>query len=305
MEYREFIIEGKREDYEIFTALLARAGIDTYREESADLLDELEDAQKAWNYVDESVFDLEGDALRFYFYVPEEGDPDGMEEKIRARLKEIGRGKLTVNRVEDTDWANEWKKYYKPLAVGQHLHIVPSWEDYTPNKEDIVITMDPGMAFGSGTHETTWLCMEKLEEYVKEGDILLDIGCGSGILSVTGALLGAKKVIGTDIDPVAMKASKENACRNGVEKYCDFRLGNLMDVVDEKADIIVSNIVAEIIVTFLDDVAYSLRSGGIFISSGIIPEKMKPVTEGLKERGFQILEVSQKGEWVCVVGEKR
>ncbi|MDO5713578.1 MAG: 50S ribosomal protein L11 methyltransferase [Tissierellia bacterium] len=304
MKYQEFIIEGKQSDYNEITLLLSNLGIECYQEESAEILSELDREQKDWNYVDESVFDLKDETLRFYFYISEESDSKEMEKLLRKSLKEKEIGTLMIKEVEDQNWANEWKKHYKPFSVGEHLQIIPSWEEYIPTKDDIVITLDPGMAFGSGTHETTYLCMEKLEKYIEPGDVVLDIGCGSGILSIVSGALGAKKVLGIDIDPVAIKASKENAKLNKVDDICTFQLGNLLDGIYQTSNLIVSNIVAEIIITFIEEVYHNLVLGGIFITSGIIVEKKELVMMKLKDEGFKILEDKTDGEWVVIVAEK-
>lgn len=302
MKYYEFVLESVKDRRSELVDLIEDLGIETFQEESDDLLEDLARDYKNWNYVDESIFDVEGDQYVLTFYVSEVGNHEEIRRVLEERKKELG-FTLRVSLTDDEDWANEWKKYYKPLSVGERLLIVPSWEEVDPKEGDVVVTMDPGMAFGSGTHETTYLCMEKLEQYVQRGDRVFDIGCGSGILSVVASKLGASSVIGVDIDPVAMSASKENAGLNGVTN-CDFRLGNLMDVVTEEADLIVSNIIAEIILSFLGDVYKKLVDGGIFISSGIILDRIDLVKEGLRSHGFTILEVEEMGEWASVVARK-
>ncbi|MCG4584994.1 50S ribosomal protein L11 methyltransferase, partial [Anaerosalibacter bizertensis] len=170
-------------------------------------------------------------------------------------------------------------------------------------EDEIIVELDPGMAFGTGTHETTSMCIRQLENHVKKDDKVFDIGCGSGILSIVAAKLGASKVIGVDLDELPVKVSKENIVLNNVQDIVDIRRGNLLNVVDERADLIVSNIIAEIIVDLIKDIKGYLNSGGIFISSGIILEKLPLVEEALKEEGFSILEVSKMKDWACVVAQ--
>lgn len=185
---------------------------------------------------------------------------------------------ITINTVDDEDFAETWKKYYKPIKIGNRILIKPSWEEYTLDENDILIELDPGMAFGTGTHETTAMCTEALEKYVKPEDIVYDIGCGSGILSIVAAKLGAKKVVGVDLDELCVKVSNENIVLNHVKQIVEIKKGNLLDVVEGKANIIVSNIIAEIIASMTKDLKHYLVDNGIFITSGIIIEKI-PLVE--------------------------
>jgi ribosomal protein L11 methyltransferase len=204
--------------------------------------------------------------------------------------------------VDEKDWANEWKKYYKPTKVGNRFIIKPLWEKYEAKGDEIILQMDPGMAFGTGTHETTRLCLEAIEDYMKKDTRVFDIGTGSGILAIGASLLGAKDVVGVDLDTVAVDSAKENVKYNHLENV-EILHGNLMDVVNGTADIIVANIIAEVILILIDDVKKMINRSGVFISSGIIKEKEKMVTDALHEKGFSIKEVRREGEWVCIVSE--
>lgn len=304
MNYLEMRIDSTIDRREALVDALEDWGIEFYQEESVELLEELHRPEQAWDFVDEKVFDVAGDALRITFYLPDASEEDEEVKRVLRDLEEKKLGDPTMTVVKDEDWANEWKKYYKPLSVGEHLVIVPSWEDYEVKEGELVITMDPGMAFGSGTHETTGLCMEALEKYVQENDLVYDIGCGSGILSVVAARLGAREVLGIDIDPVAMVASHQNAKLNGVEDRCTFLEGNLMDLIDVPGDLVISNIIAEIIAGMVPDLSTKLKDGGIFITSGIILEKRDLVRRALEDAGFSILEENTRTEWAVIVARK-
>lgn len=207
--------------------------------------------------------------------------------------------------VAEEDWANAWKKYYKTTRVGQRLVIKPSWEDYDQLEGDLVIEMDPGMAFGCGTHATTVLCLQLLEKYMRPGISVYDIGTGSGILAVAAARLGAGRVSAVDIDPVACKAALENAVRNNVSAHVSVRQGNLAELLDNGADLIVANILADVIAGFAPAAADALLPGGIFIASGIIRDKAEMVRTALKAAGLTVCEQLEEGLWVALASKKQ
>ncbi|KYH28573.1 MULTISPECIES: 50S ribosomal protein L11 methyltransferase [Clostridium] len=213
-----------------------------------------------------------------------------------------GEGKVTVKSVNEEDWANNWKKYYKPTKIGEKIVVKPTWEEYSANKGEIVVELDPGMAFGTGTHETTRLCVRALEKYVNKDAIVFDIGTGSGILAIAAAKLKAQKVVGVDLDPVAVDAAKKNSKLNNLENI-EILHGNLIDVVKGKANIVVANILADIIKVLTEDVKTVLVDGGYFISSGIILDRKDDVIAKLEKCGFKIEEVNVDGEWCCIVAK--
>ena len=217
---------------------------------------------------------------------------------------DTGEASVEITQVDDEDWANSWKAYYKPSKIGEKIVVKPTWEEYEKQEGDIVVELDPGMAFGTGTHETTTMCIQALERNVKNDSVVFDIGCGSGILGISAAKLGACKVIGVDLDPVAVKVSKENIELNEVSNAMEARYGNLMDVVTEKADIVVANIIADIIVLLSEGVGQFLVPNGVFISSGIILDKIDMVKNALIKNKFEILEVNTMGEWAAIVSKK-
>lgn len=261
------------------------------------------------NYIDESILNMDPDVSVVRGYFSQELDCDECIHRLLTGIRNLpacgldpGECELSITEVEEDDWANSWKKYYKPTRVGKSIIIKPTWEAYTPNADEIVVNMDPGMAFGTGTHETTQLCVKKLEDYLKPEDLVLDIGCGTGILSIIAGELGAKKVIGVDFDPVAVKVAKENIDINNMGKTIEIREGNLLEVIaeDEMADIIVANILAEAIIELAAIIKPRLKEDGIFISSGIINDRLEAVLAALRKENFEVLDIEQMGEWNSV-----
>ncbi|MBP1918069.1 50S ribosomal protein L11 methyltransferase [Youngiibacter multivorans] len=262
-----------------------------------------------WDFADINIFEFKDKAV-IKAYFSEDADATGICEEIRGKISglrdfgfEIGEFEVTSRKVNEEDWANNWKKYYKPTKIGERFVVRPLWEEYEASGDEIIISMDPGMAFGTGTHETTRMCLEALERHMSKGDTVFDIGTGSGILAIGASLLGAGEVIGVDLDPVAVDSAKENVGFNALDNV-GIRLGNLMDTVEGTADVIVANIIAEIVVVLIDDVRLKLKTGGKFISSGIIREKEKLVADKLLSSGFTIIETDRQGEWVAITAVK-
>ncbi|MDY4129568.1 50S ribosomal protein L11 methyltransferase, partial [Peptostreptococcus porci] len=265
-----------------------------------------------WDYIEEDVFNTDDENVYIKTYISEENDVVTFIESIKIRISElrnfgidIGAGEIFTDNVNEEDWANNWKKYYKPTKIGDRIVIKPEWEEYCPSEGDLVIHMDPGMAFGTGNHETTSMCIENLEKYVSEKSTVFDIGCGSGILGIVASKLGAKKVVGIDIDEMAVKVANENIQKNNVQDIMTAIAGNMTDKIEEgaKADIVVANIIADIIMKMSGDVRKLLKDDGIFISSGIILAKVDEVLENLKDNGFEVVDVIKKGEWSCVIAK--
>lgn len=298
MKYIELIMETKDELRNDVVEILNNNEIYSFEEDSISIIDELEQNEKTWDFVDDDVFSIgKGNTvIKSYF---QEEDKE-LVEKISKELENLD-VKVSTNLTDEEDWANNWKKYYKPLEIGKKVAIVPSWEEYT-DKSRVVVEIDPGMAFGTGTHETTYMCIEGIEDYIKDKDIIFDIGCGSGILGITAIKLGADKVVSVDIDENCIEASIENAKLNNVEDKMEIYKGNLLDVISGRADIIVSNIIAEIIVEMIGDLKNHLNEKGYFISSGILVEKIPLVRDALIKEGFEIVETREKGGWALVVG---
>lgn len=264
-----------------------------------------------WDYVEEEVFKKnEEDDVLIKTYVSEEKNVMEFVEIIKQKVLglkdfgiDIGEGSVSLDQVNEADWANAWKAYYKPTKVGQRVVVKPTWEDYAMQEGDLIIELDPGMAFGTGTHETTSMCIRELEKYVNKDSKVFDIGCGSGILAIAASKLGAKEVVAVDLDEVVVKVAKENVLENKVEKSVSVMHGNLTDVIKDKADVIVANIIADIIKILAKDVQNFMKEDAIFISSGIILDKVEEVKESLIENGFEIVEVQKLGEWSAIVSK--
>lgn len=253
-------------------------------------------------YFPKKLIDIEDGAIIRAYYKKENSFDEKynfIKNKI-AKLNdyEIDTKETTVEKynVNESQWENNWKKYYKPTKVGERIVVKPMWEDYSKKDGEIILELDPGMAFGTGTHETTALCIRGLETYIDKEDVVFDIGTGSGILAIAASKLGAKKVVGVDLDPVAVGVAKENIALNSVQN-AEILHGNLMEVVHGKADIVVANILADIIILLSKDVKEFIKQGGLFISSGIILDRLEEVKKILEDIGFNIENVQIMGEW--------
>lgn len=223
-----------------------------------------------------------------------------------AEFHDLGKNEITLTEVHEEDWATAWKQYYKPIHVTEKITIKPIWEEYEQKKDDeIIIEMDPGMAFGTGTHPTTVLSIQAIEKYLKPSDVVIDVGSGSGVLSIAAAKLGAGKVYAFDLDEVAVKSSRTNVDVNKLSDKITVKQNDLLQGIDLNADMIVSNILAEIIVKFIDDAWKNLKRDGIFITSGIIKQKEATVLEGLKNQGFDIVETVELEDWISIITKKR
>ncbi|MEZ2719242.1 50S ribosomal protein L11 methyltransferase [Niallia circulans] len=219
---------------------------------------------------------------------------------------DIGLNKVSIMEVNEEEWATAWKKYYHPVKISEKFTIVPTWENYTPvHTDELIIELDPGMAFGTGTHPTTVLCIQALERIVKKGDMVIDVGTGSGVLSIAAAMLGAKSVLALDLDEVAVRSAKLNIKLNKVHEKTSVRQNNLLNGVEEQAEVIVANILAEVIVRFTDDVYRLLQKDGFFIASGIILQKKEEVKDAIIASGLEIIETVQMEDWVSITAQKK
>ena len=317
MRWNKFTLKTRTEVEDIVISSLADAGV-----EGVEIEDKvpLSESDKQQMFVDILPDGPEDDGIAYLsFYLEEDAD----KERILARVKEelddlrnfvdIGEGTITEGQTEDKDWINNWKEYFHQFYVDDIL-IIPSWEEVQEeDKDKMIIHIDPGTAFGTGMHETTQLCMRQLKKYVTSETEILDVGTGSGILSIVALKLGAKHAVGTDLDPCAITATNENLEANDIpEDSMDVMIGTIIDdkavqneVGYEKYDIVAANILADVLVPLTPVILHQLKHGGIYITSGIIEEKEETVVEAVKAAGLEVVEVTHQNDWVSVTARKK
>ena len=297
---------------DILCGKLQMVGIGGFEiEDAAEFEEFLHHSGPHWDMVDEELLANQTGSTCVKLHL---SDPEQLAA-VRAALaelrrdgdsQELGTLELRVTSVDEQDWANAWKKYYKPLRAGRSLVIRPFWEDYEPRPGDRVVTIDPGMAFGTGTHETTAMCLSLLEDFIKPGDRVLDVGCGSGILSIAALRLGAREADAADIDPLAVKIARDNGARNGYgpEQLC-VQTGSLTETARGRYTCIVSNIIADVIITLCAEAGSFLADGGVWLCSGIIADREADVLAAFVQHGFSVLRREQQKEWLAfaVAGE--
>ncbi len=288
------------ETAEAIATMVSNGGI--YIEDYSDL------EEQSWeiahvDLIEQELLDKPRDIVKVHMYLAPDENPAEILPLFKERLEAAGiEYSLDTQGVEQEDWQNAWKKYYHAMDIGQRLAIVPGWEEYDTDR--IRITMDPGMAFGTGTHETTSLCLELLDRLVKGGERVLDIGTGSGILAIAALKLGAREADGVDIDPMCVRTAGENAQRNGVAEHFRVLVGDLSDKAEGTYDIITANIVAAAILSLAPAVPALMAPGAAFIASGIIDERKDEVLDGLRAAGLNPVEVYEKRGWVCILCRK-
>ncbi|MGG0716433.1 50S ribosomal protein L11 methyltransferase [Robertmurraya massiliosenegalensis] len=218
---------------------------------------------------------------------------------------DIGKNTVTISEVNEEEWATAWKKYYHPVKISEKFTIVPTWEEYTPvHSDELIIELDPGMAFGTGTHPTTVMCIQALERTVNKGDHVVDVGTGSGVLTIAAGLLEAEKIQALDLDEVAVNSARINIKLNKVHERATVSQNNLLDGIEGPVDVVVANILAEVIVRFTDDAARIVKQGGYFITSGIILQKKQEVKDAILKSGFEIVETIQMEDWIAFIAKK-
>ena len=278
MDWKEVTITTTTAGAEIVSEIFLEAGATGTAIEDRAEVEAQQRLPGEWDYIDENILANMSMEVRVMAWYPVDGRLADTLAFIRQRLLDVknielgfdaGSLGLTTGDVRDEDWENSWKQYYKPFDVGERLLVKPVWEQIEANGR-LVIEMEPGMAFGTGTHETTFMCLEQIEKTVKPGMLVWDIGCGTGILAVAAALLGAEKTVAVDRDPVAVSAAKINSALNHTEAKVDVREGDLMKGLVGQPDLIVANIIAEVIIPMAKDAYMKLKPGGLFICSGII-----------------------------------
>lgn len=319
MEWIEVFVATSKEGLELVSGLLYQCGLTgLIIQDDSDFQEFLENPDRDWDYIeDELVEEKAKQPTGITFFVRD--NIHGREQlsdirsgliSLKEREKEFDLGSLevTVKNIKEEDWANNWKKYFKPFPVGEKIMIRPSWEELPEQTDKVVLQIDPGHIFGTGTHETTQLCMELIEHFVKKEDKVLDIGCGSGILSVASLLLGASEADAVDIDPNAVDIAYENSDRNDIarERY-HVAAGDILGdaALHEKYsgktyDVVEANIVADVIIALSSKVPCYLKDGGIFITSGIIRERLEDVYGALEKNGFKVLDTKYKKDWVAI-----
>ncbi|MDT3764466.1 50S ribosomal protein L11 methyltransferase [Priestia filamentosa] len=311
MKWSEICIHTTNEAIEPISNILHEAGASgVVIEDPTDLVKEYDTTFGEIYQLNSEDYPDDGVIVKAYLplnsFLPE--TVDGIKESINGLLSynfDLGLNKVTISEVHEEEWATAWKKYYHPVKISQRFTIVPTWEDYEPvSTDELIIELDPGMAFGTGTHPTTVMSLQALEATVQKGDTVIDVGTGSGVLSIGAALLEASHVRAYDLDEVAVKSARENTELNSVNEVVTVGQNDLLNGVEGQADIIVANILAEIIVRFVDDAYKLVKNGGTFITSGIIMNKKEEVKEALTKAGFLIEEVMVMEDWVAIIAKK-
>ncbi|MCR4638886.1 50S ribosomal protein L11 methyltransferase [Ruminococcus sp.] len=317
MEWTEVNIYTTTEGIELLCSKLGDIGIKGFSiKDSEDFKEFLENKNGQWDYIDDDLMGLSECETCVTVYIPTNGQGAEMLIAIKSMLSEMkaadtegayGRLEAEMSSIREEDWANNWKQYFKPFKVGEKLVIKPSWEEYDNSDGRIILEIDPASSFGTGKHHTTRLCLEVLEKYLNKGDKLLDMGCGSGILSIGAMLLGAKSAVAVDIEENASATALENAVKNHIspDVYKTY-FGNILtdeklaDEIDDKYDIIAANIVADVLIAMKESFLRYLKKGGILIVSGIIEERMDEVIDALKSVGFKEPEPEVREGWAAV-----
>ncbi|MED4037996.1 50S ribosomal protein L11 methyltransferase [Niallia taxi] len=311
MKWSEITIHTTNEAIEPISNILHEAGASgVVIEDPFELIKEREDRFGEIYQLNPDDYPQEGVLVKAY--LPINSFLGETVEEIKEAINnlilfniDIGLNKVTIMEVNEEEWATAWKKYYHPVKISEKFTIVPTWEEYTPvNSDELIIELDPGMAFGTGTHPTTVLCIQALERIVKKGDTVIDVGTGSGVLSIAASMLQAKSVLALDLDEVAVQSAKLNLKLNKVHETATVQQNNLLDGITQESDVIVANILAEVIVRFTDDVYRLLKEDGYFIASGIILQKKEEVKAAILASGLEIVETVQMEDWISITAKK-
>ena len=321
MNWIELDIFTTTNGIEPITGNLLNLGINGFViKDPGDFKEFLENKESNWDYIDDDLMGLSDCETTVTVYLPENSQGLDNLNAIKGILKTLkdndfegsfGRLEYELKNVREEDWANNWKQYFKPLCIGDKILVKPSWESVEPNEKRTVLEIDPASSFGTGQHNTTQLCLELLEKYIKPGDSLLDLGCGSGILSIGAILLGAEKACAVDIDENSIKIAAENAKKNNIakEKYTAL-CGNIIsdialrEQIGSGFDVVCANIVADVLVAMSPLFGDFVKENGILVVSGIIDSRKDEVLNVIKERGFELLETSEKEDWSAAAFKK-
>lgn len=308
MNWQELTIQVSPEAEEAISGILYETGVKGVSVEDETLLEEANRMTREWDVLDEEVAQrYRRDTALMKAYYPPDCSIEDVKQRIlegveRAReYLDIPVFEIMSADVAEEDWENTWKQYYKPVPVGRKILIKPLWETLQKTERNVIIELDPGMAFGTGTHETTRMCLELLEKYVGPQKRVLDVGCGSGILSIGAAKLGAAETFAVDIDANAVRIAKENIAVNGAEQNIRVVCGDLTDKVEGKYDIVVANIIADAIIKLSASIGQFMDKDGIYITSGIILNRLEDVEKALRDNGFEIMEMMREGDWAALV----
>lgn len=309
MNWSEISVHTTQEAIEAVANILYEAGSEgVVIEDSEDLTRDFDNKFGEIYELSPDDFPKEGAIVKGY--LPVNSYINETVEQIRTAIYNlssfglnVGIGELNVSNVNDEDWASSWKKYYKPVRISERFFVTPTWEK-VESEADLVIELDPGMAFGTGTHPTTVMSIQALEKVVDGYEEVIDVGCGTGVLSIAAAKLGVKNILAVDIDEIAVKSAEYNLKLNGVAEKVEVKQNNLLNSINKKADIVVANILAEVIVKLTSDVAKLLREEGTFIVSGIIKAKDSYVENNLVDNGFTVIEKFQDNEWITMIAKK-
>ena len=266
-----------------------------------------------WDIIDEEIARRIGDDVKVTGYYEVDASLNDRVRFVEGEIRRVKNmdlgfdaGKLEIlqQTFAEEDWAENWKKAFKPLRLGSHMLVKPGWAECEIRPGDRVIEIDPGMAFGTGTHETTGMCVELVEKYVSPGVSAIDVGTGTGILAIAAAHMGARDVLAIDIDRVAVRVAKENVRINGFENVIRCQAGDLLENVDEVADVVIANIISDVIVMIAAPVKAHIREGGVFICSGISAERRQDVLDALDAAGYALLDVCDRGGWCAMAARK-
>lgn len=316
VDWTELKIYTSSQGVDALTGRLMDIGISGFViQDKNDFEDFLQHKDGNWDYIDDDLYDLRNAETSVTVYISNDADGIEMLSMIKEQLGalkaldrggEYGRLECELASVREEDWANNWKKYFKPLKIGDRLLIKPSWEQTQPDEQRVVVEIDPAASFGTGQHNTTQLCLELLEENINQGDKLLDLGCGSGILSVSGVMLGTASSFAVDIEESAVNIAAENAAKNGISKdrykaVC----GNIIEDASLRCsigsgyDVVCANIVADVLIAMSPFFAGFLKSGGRLITSGIIEKRFPEVLDNILKNGFTLTGKRQKDDWIA------
>ena len=299
-DIRLTVAKADADNAEAVATMIAEGGI--YIEDYSDIEQQVAEIAHV-DLIEQDLLDKPRDTVIIHLYLEPGASQVETLALIAARMEAAGIAyTVETEGVEQEDWQNGWRKYYHPLEIGKRLAVVPSWQEYDTDRVKLVL--DPGLAFGTGGHETTSLCMEALDERVRGGERVLDIGTGSGILAIAALKLGAASAEGVDIDPVAVRTAGENAALNGVQDKLTVLVGDLSDKASGTYDIITANIVANAILSLAPAVPGLMAEGATFIASGIIDSRKDEVIAGLEKAGLSVVEVKEKRGWECIVCKK-